>query len=87
MVHTVDVLSRAYIRSSLAVLVVVPVELALVGSIHQPVQASLRLRVKSTLLLRRRAVMVVVEELSHMYMLDLGHGIGRCMGSIPMRTP
>lgn len=55
--------------------------------IHQPVLVSLKLMVKSTLLLRRRAVMVVVEGLSHMRMLDFGHGIGQCMGSIPMRKP
>lgn len=55
--------------------------------IHQPVLVSLRLMVKSTLLLRRREAMVAVEELSHMRMLDFGCGIGQCMGSIPMRKP
>ncbi len=55
--------------------------------IHQPVLVSLRLMVKSTSLLRRREVMVVVEELSHMCMLDFDRGIGWCMGSIPMRKP
>jgi hypothetical protein len=80
MAHTADVLSRACIQSSLAVLflslttgsskpnnatdlAVAVAELALVDLIHQPVLVSLRLMVKSTLLLHRREVMVVVEEL------------------------
>ncbi len=62
-------------------------ELALVDSIHQPDLASSRSMVKSTLLLRRREVMVVVEEPSRMRTLGSGHGIGRCMDSIPMRKP
>jgi hypothetical protein len=58
-----------------------------VDLIHRQVLVSLRLMVKSTLLLRRREVMVAVEALSHMCMLDFGHVIGQCMGSIPMRKP
>ena len=30
---------------------------------------------------------MAVEALSHMCMLDFGHVIGQCMGSIPMRKP
>ncbi len=100
-VHTVDVRSRAYIRSSLAVLLLLlttrsrkpnsstnlVVEVAPVDLIHQRVRVSLRSMVESTLLLRRLEVMVVAEELLHMCMLDSGHGIGRCMGSRPMRKP
>jgi len=62
-------------------------ELALVDLIHQPVLASSRSMVKSTLLLRQREGMVVVEGPSRMCTLGSGHGIGRCMGSIPVRKP
>ena len=67
--------------------VVEVVELAPVDLIHQRVRVSLRSMVESTLLLRRLEVMVVAEELLHMCMLGSGHGIGRCMGSRPMRKP
>jgi hypothetical protein len=103
MVQIVDVVSPVCIRPSLVVLfpsltssckvinstnlVVAVVELALVDLIHQQVLVSSRSMVKSTLLLRRREVMVAVEALSHMCMLDFGHVIGQCMGSIPMRKP
>jgi hypothetical protein len=87
MVHTVDVPNRACIRSFVVELVAVIVELVPGDLIHPPDPASLKLMVTSTLQLRRPEVMVVVEELWHMYMPDSGREIGRYTGSIPRRKP